>query len=253
MTDLQNAIKGVCEMPASTAYLPFEPTVELLKRAYNEIEQLRKAVVIGESGYQYISTHDEIIKQARTVATVKSKPPSARHWRNRMSDLVERLRAWADAAVIRRPDHDNDMREAADEIERLRDELAEFHELQKYAKSLNQETYLELHAKNERLRSALEEIFQLDHDLYGQPNKYAVIARKALTPNCGEVAATTIIPAMIERAARAMWDSEPVIYSWGPQERHHLAWEDAVSRELIGVKIFHAFAEAALRAALEGE
>jgi len=82
MTDLQNAIKGVCEMPASTAYLPFEPTVELLKRAYNEIGQLRKAVVIGESGYQYISTHDEIVKQAKNItpAMIERMKKAVREW-----------------------------------------------------------------------------------------------------------------------------------------------------------------------------
>jgi|SRR5215813_3723085 len=82
MTDLQNAIKGVCEMPASTAYLPFEPTVELLKRAYNEIGQLRKAVVIGENGYQYISTHDEIVKQAKNItpAMIERMKKAVREW-----------------------------------------------------------------------------------------------------------------------------------------------------------------------------
>lgn len=40
------------------------------------------------------------------------------------------------------------------EIERLRAELREFTELKEYAKSLGQETYLELHADNERLRAS---------------------------------------------------------------------------------------------------
>ncbi len=40
----------------------------------------------------------------------------------------------------------------------LKAELAEFTELKEYAKSLGQETYLELHARNERLRGALESI-----------------------------------------------------------------------------------------------
>src|SRR5215813_13442605 len=92
MTDLQNAIKGVCEMPASTAYLPFEPTVELLKRAYNEIGQLRKAVVIGESGYQYISTHDEIIKQARTItpAMIERAKAALHQTQFNISDLSDK-------------------------------------------------------------------------------------------------------------------------------------------------------------------
>jgi hypothetical protein len=38
------------------------------------------------------------------------------------------------------------------ENDRLRAELAEWNELKKYAKSLGQKTYLELHAANERLR-----------------------------------------------------------------------------------------------------
>jgi hypothetical protein len=50
----------------------------------------------------------------------------------------------------------------------------------------------------------------------------------------------------VEDAARAMWESEPIIYSWGPHERHHVNWEDAIKRNLAGVEIFRAFARAAL-------
>lgn len=61
------------------------------------------------------------------------------------------------------------------EIARLRSELQEFTELKEYAKSLGQETYLELHAKNERLRAALEWITE-HHDVQAMLTK----AREAL-------------------------------------------------------------------------
>lgn len=58
------------------------------------------------------------------------------------------------------------------EIERLRAELKEFTELKEYAKSLDQETYLELHAKNERLRAALKNIIWVGN---GIQNAEAVV------------------------------------------------------------------------------
>jgi len=56
---------------------------------------------------------------------------------------------------------------------------------------------------------------------------------------------------MIDRIAKAMWDSEPAIYAWGPQERHRVSWEEAVARDLAGVAIFRAFARAAIAAMRE--
>lgn len=50
----------------------------------------------------------------------------------------------------------------------------------------------------------------------------------------------------LDRIAKALWDSEPVIYSWGPAARHQLSWEEAVERDLAGVKIFRQFAAAAI-------
>jgi hypothetical protein len=61
----------------------------------------------------------------------------------------------------------------------------------------------------------------------------------------------TITEAAVDLVAKAMWDSEPVIYAWGPQERHRVSWEDAVARDLAGVKIFRAFARAAMTAMRE--
>ena len=55
--------------------------------------------------------------------------------------------------------------------------------------------------------------------------------------------------AQIEAAAKAMWDSEPVIFSWGPQERKNIDWGEAIKRNLVGVKIFRRFAKVALTAA----
>jgi hypothetical protein len=51
-----------------------------------------------------------------------------------------------------------------------------------------------------------------------------------------------------DRIAKAMWEAEPTIYAWGPQERHRVPWEDAVERDLAGVKIFRAFARAIIAA-----
>lgn len=51
---------------------------------------------------------------------------------------------------------------------------------------------------------------------------------------------------LVEKVAKALWESEPTIYSWGPQERHKVTWEDAVKRNLVGVTIFRAFARVAV-------
>jgi hypothetical protein len=58
-----------------------------------------------------------------------------------------------------------------------------------------------------------------------------------------------VAEAEIEAAAKAMWDSEPVIYAWGPQERRRISWEKAAELNLIGVMIFRAFARVGLEAA----
>jgi hypothetical protein len=74
--------------------------------------------------------------------------------------------------------------ELADENRQLRAELKEFNELKEYAKSLGQETYLELHAKNERLRKTLQAIANLDkHERDGKDETAETMrrfARKAL-------------------------------------------------------------------------
>lgn len=56
---------------------------------------------------------------------------------------------------------------------------------------------------------------------------------------------------MVERVARGLWESEPVIFAWGPQERHRIPWDVAVERDLAGVGIFRQFARAAIKAMRE--
>lgn len=56
---------------------------------------------------------------------------------------------------------------------------------------------------------------------------------------------------MIDRVARAMWEAEPTIYAWGPDERRTVTWDEAVSRNLAGVEIFRGLAKAAI-AAMKG-
>lgn len=52
----------------------------------------------------------------------------------------------------------------------------------------------------------------------------------------------------VDVAAKAMWNSEPVVFAWGPPERRHASWEEAVERNLAGVEIFRQFARAMLSA-----
>ena len=56
---------------------------------------------------------------------------------------------------------------------------------------------------------------------------------------------------IIEIMAQGFWESETVIYEWGPQHRHRVSWEDAVGRSLAGVAIFRQFAAASLSALRE--
>lgn len=57
---------------------------------------------------------------------------------------------------------------------------------------------------------------------------------------------------MVERVARAMWESEPIVYGWSHAERQqHRAWSDAVKNDCYGASIYRGFAHAAIEAMRE--
>jgi hypothetical protein len=54
---------------------------------------------------------------------------------------------------------------------------------------------------------------------------------------------------VVERVARAMWESEPIIYGWSHSERKkHGTWDAAVKNDCYGVGIYRGFARAAIEA-----
>lgn len=56
----------------------------------------------------------------------------------------------------------------------------------------------------------------------------------------------------VEAVARAMWESEPIIYGWSHSERKkHGTWDAAVKNDCYGVPVYRAFARAAIEAMRE--
>jgi hypothetical protein len=68
------------------------------------------------------------------------------------------------------------------QVERLTGELAEYTQLKKYAASLGQRTYFDLHAKNERLRAHLKELIEYIELDSEYPYSMIYEARSALEP-----------------------------------------------------------------------
>jgi cell division protein FtsB len=64
-----------------------------------------------------------------------------------------------------------DNRRLQNKLDSLHTELAEWNELTRYAKSLGQKTYLEIHAENDRLRAQNEKLSEMNNMLVDENAK----------------------------------------------------------------------------------
>jgi hypothetical protein len=126
---------------------------------------------------------------------------------------------------------------AADEIERLREDIASA------LKTIAAESDARVHAEAVIDRIAVHTICQ-GRSVWGCMDMIRDEIRAY--DRRGKMGGET--RDKIDRVAAAMWNAEPVINLWGPQERHHVSWGDAVLRDLAGVRIFRRFAEVAIAA-----